>query len=44
MGKVLDSLLNKYLSKHFTLHAAQLALRPNLSTEAGIPCVNHTVK
>ncbi|XP_013148875.1 PREDICTED: RNA-directed DNA polymerase from mobile element jockey-like [Papilio polytes] len=44
VAKVFDSMLDKQLSKHLSIHDAQFGFRAGLSTEAAILCVKHTVK
>lgn len=44
IAKVLDSVLNQYLARQVELHDAQFGFRPELSTEAAILSLKHTVK
>jgi hypothetical protein len=44
VAKVLDSVLDKELGKHLTLHDAQFGFRPGLSTETAVLCLKHTVR
>ncbi|XP_026323656.1 uncharacterized protein LOC113232950 [Hyposmocoma kahamanoa] len=44
ISKVLDSLLDKQLREHVTLHDGQFGFRPGLSTEAAILCLKQTVR
>lgn len=44
IAKVLDRLLDKYLTNHIHLHDGQFGFRPGLSTESAILSLKHTTR
>jgi hypothetical protein len=44
LAKVLDGVLNRYLSQNVSLNDAQFGFRSGMSTESAVLCLKHTVR